>query len=80
MARVLMHVSAYYEGETHEPDAEILCDPGFARRVVLMGHGDLIVDGAPVDFAAACEILRAAPEDIAAFASIRAAALAEREG
>lgn len=80
MARILMHVSAFYDGETTPAGEVLVCDPDFARRTVLMGHGDLLVDGAPVDFEAACERLRATPEDVAMFAALRQAALAEREG
>ena len=54
MAKVLMHVSAFYDGVTTEAEEEIVCDNGFAQRAVLMGHGDLIIDGAPVDFETAC--------------------------
>ena len=80
MARVLMHVSACYDGETTPAGEVAVVDAEFARRVVLMGHGDLIVYGEPVDFVTACERLRAGADEIAAFAHIRAAALAEREG
>lgn len=78
MAKVLMHVSAFYDGETTPAGEVLVCDADFARRVVLFGHGDLLDGGTALDFEAACERLRATPDDIALAAPIRAKALDER--
>lgn len=80
MAKVLMHVSGYYDGDTLPAGEVAVVDGEYARRAVLLGHADLLVDGAPVDFAAACERLRIAQDEVDAWAGQRAAALAEREG
>lgn len=78
MAKVLMHVSAFYDGETTPAGEVVVCDADFAKRTVLFGHGELLVDGAPVDFETAGGVLRATPDEITATAPMRAAALAER--
>jgi hypothetical protein len=78
MAKVLMHVSACYDGETTPAGEVLVCDPEFAKRAVLFGHGDLLDAGAPLSFEAACERLRATADEVVAAAAIRAQALAER--
>ena len=80
MAKVLMHVSACYEGETTPAGEVLVCDPEFAKRAVLFGHGDLLEAGEPLGFEAACERLRASADEVAQWAPIRAQALAERAG
>lgn len=80
MPSVRVSVSAFYDGQSTPAGGVVVCDAGFAKRTVLFGHGDLLVDGAPVGFEAACAQLRATADEVAATAPIRAAALAEREG
>lgn len=78
MAKVLMHVSACYDGESTPAGEVLVCDADFAKRVVLFGHGDLLEAGEPLGFEAACEKLRATADEVAAAAATRAQALAER--
>lgn len=80
MPSVRVSVSAFYDGQTTPAGGVVVCDADFAKRTVLFGHGELLVDDAPVDFETACGRLRATDDEIAATAPIRAAALAEREG
>lgn len=80
MAKVLLHVSACYDGETTPASEVLVCDAEFAKRVVLFGHGDLLEAGEPLGFEAACERLRASADEMAMAAPIRTQALAERAG
>lgn len=80
MVKVRLNVSATYDGE-HAPGDKVACDVEFAKRTVLLGHAELLdKDGAPMEFDAACEALRANADDLAATAGIRAAYLAELNG
>ena len=78
MAKVLMKVSGFYDGESSQPGDVVVCDPDYAKRVVLFGHGELLENGAPVSFEVACERLRVTSDDLAMSAQIRAQALADR--
>lgn len=79
MVKVKLNVSATYDGE-HAPGDEVVCDVEFAKRAVLFGHGELLDNGLPMTFEAACEALRVNADELAATAGIRAAFLAELNG
>ena len=81
MTTVRVSVSAFYDGTSYEPGADVPCDADFARRTVLLGHAQLLdADGTPLAFEDACQALRIGEEEVAATAAQRVAVHDELNG